>query len=68
MNVGGSDEDKQRTVSHTRIRLHPHWRCVCGHILGGQDVHVLDDTHIALDCPRCHKRLLDIEVETHAVN
>jgi hypothetical protein len=67
MNFHDFPADDKRTVSHTRIRLHPFWRCVCGHVVDAYDVHMRNENHIVLDCPRCEKRLLEIVRELHAV-
>jgi hypothetical protein len=50
-------------MPYTVIHIDPFWRCPCGAPIKAFDVDVTPD-EIALDCRRCHRRLLTIESGT----
>jgi hypothetical protein len=44
---------------HAETKIHPYWRCVCGHPLKAYDIDIREGG-IVLDCPRCGARLLEL--------
>jgi hypothetical protein len=48
-------------ASHTSIRIHPLWRCVCGRPVKASDVDAHDGV-IIIDCPACFTRLFECGV------
>jgi hypothetical protein len=47
------------TAVHAETKIHPYWRCVCGHPLKAYDIDIREGG-IVLDCPRCGARLLEL--------
>jgi hypothetical protein len=55
-----TEQDLDLHCSSTQVRLHPTWRCPCGHILRGYDVEIINSGRIQIICTRCHTKLLEI--------
>jgi hypothetical protein len=52
--------------SRAQIRICSGWRCICGRPLKAYDVGAVDDL-IQIGCPRCYRRLLEIEREVEVI-